>query len=379
MKEQSAPADVLAIVVPREIVNADSVFVTRWIAADGAQVAPGDELCEIETSKTLVTVSAERAGFVRQSAAAGAEVPVGGVLGYLVAEADAAVPGTVRKAAPAEQAAETIRISAKAREKIAALGLDLALFAGRTFVRAEDVDEVAALERASAREDVRGPHRLIPLSPIQRRVARVMEQSVRAIPTVSLERTIDIGRVRERARIIARDSKSVVTEVDVILAAIASACRRFPNFNGYITGDALHVFVRTNVGVAVDVGGDLYLVVVRDASEKRVEAIAKELRSLQYLAHRRRLTQEHMSGGTITLTSMLGRGVHRFHPIPFPEQAAIIGIADPEPGATRSVLTLVFDHRVANGAEAAAFLAAIDQDAQGDVASPTDDSGSQAH
>ena len=57
---------------------------------------------------------------------------------------------------------------------------------------------------------------------------------------------------------------------------------------------------------------------------------------------------------------MLGSGIHRFRPIPYPHQVAIIGLSDCEPDTTRSVLTLVFDHRVANGTQAAAFLAAID-------------------
>jgi pyruvate/2-oxoglutarate dehydrogenase complex dihydrolipoamide acyltransferase (E2) component len=89
-------------------------------------------------------------------------------------------------------------------------------------------------------------------------------------------------------------------------------------------------------------------------------AIAKELRGMQYLAQRRRLTAEHLSGGTITVTSMIGRGIHRFQPIPYPHQAAIVGIADAEPDSTHVSLAIVFDHRVANGAQAAAFLSAID-------------------
>jgi pyruvate dehydrogenase E2 component (dihydrolipoamide acetyltransferase) len=152
----------------------------------------------------------------------------------------------------------------------------------------------------------------------------------------------------------------VVTEVDLLAAAVAQTCVQLPHFNCFVTTDyQLHLFEQVNVGVAVDVEGDLYVVVVKDAAAKSPAAIAKELRGLQYLAQRRRLNAEQLSGGTITVTSMIGRGIHRFQPIPYPHQAAIVGIADSEPDSSRAALTLVFDHRVANGSQAAAFLAAI--------------------
>jgi pyruvate dehydrogenase E2 component (dihydrolipoyllysine-residue acetyltransferase) len=354
-----ALADAQAILVPREIVNADSVYVVRWAVPDGALVETGAALCEIETSKAVVTLEAEQPGYVRHRAAVGDEVPIGGVLGYITAQLDTALPSATPTASAT---AAAVQISAKARQKIEELGLDVALFAGRGFVRERDVLEIAAELQAATqqRDDPRGPFRLEPLGPIQRRVARVMEQSVAAIPAAYLERMIDLAPVRERARALAGTSKIVVTEVDLLVAAVAQACTQFPHFNSFVTTDyQLHRFEQVNVGVAVDVEGDLYVVVVRDAAAKSPAAIAKELRGLQYIAQRRRLSAEQLSGGTITVTSMIGRGIHRFQPIPYPHQAAIIGIADTEPDSTRAALTLVFDHRTANGSQAAAFLAAI--------------------
>ena len=361
MTPPSGPSDAHPILVPREIVNADSVYVVRWAVPDGALVEPGAALCDIETSKAVVTLEAERRGYVRQRAAVGDEVPIGGVLGYVTVQPDTPLPVTSLPAGAPPPAAG--QISAKARQKIEELGLDVTLFAGRGVVRERDVLEVAAQVQAAqpTREDPRGPFHLEPLGPIQLRVARVMEQSVAAIPASYLERTIDVAAVRARARALAQENKSVVTEADLLAAAVARACVQFPHFNSFVTTDyQLHLFEQVHVGVAVDVEGDLYVVVVRDAAQKTAAAIAKELRGLQYLAQRRRLSVEQLSGGTITVTSMIGRGIHRFQPIPYPHQAAIVGIADTEPDSTRAALTLVFDHRVANGSQAAAFLVAID-------------------
>jgi pyruvate dehydrogenase E2 component (dihydrolipoamide acetyltransferase) len=350
------------ILVSREIVNADTVFVVAWLVADGERVEAGTEICEIDTSKAVETIEAERDGFVRQSAAEGDEIEVGGVLGYLTEKADTPLPKPSKivsdKAAPQVAA----RISAKARRLIEELRLDVSLFAGRGVVRESDVRAVAE-EMGGAqqpRQDPRGPFHMDTLSAVQRRVARVMEQSVAAIPASYLERIIDFEPVRKRARNAAAEWKTVVSEVDLLVAAVAEACVEFPHFNAFVTADdQLHVFDQVNVGLAVDVEGDLYVVVVKSAATKSPLEIAKELRGLQYLALRRRLEAKHLAGGTITVTSMIGRGIHRFQPIPYPQQAAIVSIADPDPESDRAALGIVFDHRIANGTQASQFLAKI--------------------
>jgi pyruvate/2-oxoglutarate dehydrogenase complex dihydrolipoamide acyltransferase (E2) component len=356
-----------AIVVPREIVNDDTVFFTEWTAGDGTRVDAAAVVCSIETSKAIVEVESPAAGYVRHKVKAGDEVPVGGTLGWVTATPDAALPDE-KTGAPAATAgdgdAAGSQISAKARRKMTELGLDPSLFAGRANVREKDVLEMAAKVAAEKKpEDPRGAFRLEPLSAIQRRTARVMEQSVASIPSSFLERTIRLGALRERAQQVAAESKGVVTELDLIVAGIAQACRKMPRFNAHVTEDyQLQLFEQVNVGVAMDLAGELYVPILKDAAAKPVAAIAKELRSLLYLTQRKRLEATHLTGGTITVTSMVGKGIQRFMPIPYPQQAAIIGLADPAPDEpSRTALCIVFDHRVCNGSEAAAFLAAVEE------------------
>jgi 2-oxoglutarate dehydrogenase E2 component (dihydrolipoamide succinyltransferase) len=362
-----AAAAVEPILVPREHVNDDTVFVTEWVVGDGAEAASGAVVCNIETSKAIVEVESPGAGFVRHRAKAGDEVPVGGVLGWITAAKDTPLPKDEAKPAAAADggSAESAQISAKARKKMEELGLDPALFAGRKNVREKDVVEMAAQMKsaAAAPDDPRGPSRMQPLSPIQRRTARVMEQSVASIPSSCLERSIDLAALGARAKAIAAESKGVVTELDLIVAGVARACARMPSFNAHVTGDyQLQIFEQVNVGVAMDLDGELYVPIVKDAAGKTTAAIAKELRSLLYLTQRKRLDAAHLTGGTITVTSMMGRGIQRFVPIPYPQQAAIVGLADAPPGdASRTALVIVFDHRICNGSEAAKFLAAVEE------------------
>ena len=358
-------APVEPILVPREHVNDDSVFVTEWAVAEGARVEAGTVVCSIETSKAIVEIEAPAAGFVRQRARNGDEVPIGGVLGWVSATADAPLPDAQPHRS---EGSEPGQISAKARRKIEELGLDPALFAGKTNVREKDVVEMAAKVAAAAggaTDDPRGPSRLEPLGAVQRRTARVMEQSVASIPASYLERSIDLETLRARAKAIAQASGAVVTELDLVVWAVARACvePRFNAFNAHMAEHyQLQIFEQVNVGVAMDLDGELYVPVLRNAATKEVAAIAKELRSLLYLTQRRRLEASHLAGGTITVTSMLGRGIQRFLPIPYPQQAAIVALADPERGTgERTALAIVFDHRVANGSAAAAFLAKVEE------------------
>lgn len=344
--------------VPRESVNADSVYVVGWLVPDRAQVEPGTPVCEVETSKAVFTVEADQAGFLRHRADVGDEVAIGGILGYITAQADAPLPVDAADAAP--PTAGAVRFSAKAKALIAQLGLDETTFAGRGFVRERDVLEAAAARGSAAPEDPRGAFQLEPLGPVQRRVARVMEQSAATIPVAYMERVVEFQALRDRAQQAMQQANVFVTPVDLLVAAVARAAAQHPRFNASLTPEyRLRQYTAVHVGMAVDVEHDLYVVVVRDAAVKPIEVIARELRSLQYLAQRRRLTVDHLTGGTITVTSMLGRGVHRFQPIPYPEQTAIVGLCDPAPGTTQAMVTLGFDHRAANGSQAAQFLAAV--------------------
>lgn len=347
-----------AIRVPKEVFNADTAFLIEWLVEDTAEVKPGVQLCEIETSKSTIRIEAERDGFLRQRVEAGSEVPVGGVLGYLSQAPDTPLPEP-RRGTGSRPSGDT-RISAKARDMIDQLHLDVALFDGKGLVRESDVLEIAGIARTSGLGDPRGSSHSRPLSPVQRRVAMAMQQSVSSVPAAYLERVIDLAPVKARVRQVMEEQHSMVTVLDAVIYAVSRAPGESSRFNGFLEDSfQLRVFDKVHVGLALNVDEDLFMAVVRDASQKSLVEIATELRGLEYQAHRRRLTTENSVGGTVTVTSMLGRGVHRFKPILYPEQSIIVGICDSELSDDHATLTLGFDHRVANGAQAADFLSAI--------------------
>ena len=282
--------------VPKEVFNADSVFLVEWLVDNGSSVEPGSSLCEIETSKSTVVVEAEQGGYVRQVAKVGEEVDVGGILGYVTRRPDTSIPSSAVKG---DGDSAGPRISAKAQMLIDRLGLDVSLFGDRALVREKDVFEFIEGDASGAAvvADPRGSSTVRSLGPVQRRVAILMERSA-VIPVSYLEKTIDLEPVRTAASEASKANHNMVTVLDALVAAVAQTCPGFPQFNGFLNSEyQLRSFDAVHVALAVEVERDLFVVVVRDAATKEVGTIAKELRGLEYKAHRRRLDAAEMVGG----------------------------------------------------------------------------------
>jgi len=141
--------------VPRENVNDDSVRLVRWLVADGAELRPGMPVVELETSKSVVEVEATAAGRLQILLQAGAQVPVGDVLGVIGGDAPAASGIGAAGASPAMPARSTSpastagaatvappggsTVSAKARRLMDEHGIDDSVFAHLPLVRESDV------------------------------------------------------------------------------------------------------------------------------------------------------------------------------------------------------------------------------------------------
>ena len=140
--------------VPRETVNDDIVTIASWRRDDGARVRRGECIVEIETSKAVLEVEAEADGYLQILHPRGAEVPIGELIGRLLAEPPAAAAPApsqpAERAVPVGGSHPETAISKKAQRLIDEYGLDPASFAGRGLIRESDV--IRHLERTRGRE-----------------------------------------------------------------------------------------------------------------------------------------------------------------------------------------------------------------------------------
>ena len=153
---------------------------------------------------------------------------------------------------------------------------------------------------------------------------------------------------------------------DLLAKASACALRRFPYMNARLNGDVIEQLAQVNIGIAVDAERGLYVPVIRDVDQKDLQTIGREFRQRVEQVRSGKISLENLSGGTFTITNLGMYDVDGFTPVINLPEAAILGVGRIAPRAVvvdgkivvrhMMVLSLVFDHRLVDGAPAAQFL-----------------------
>ena len=200
----------------------------------------------------------------------------------------------------------------------------------------------------------------IPLEGMRRVIAERMVASLREAAQLTLTREVDVTET-------ARRREPEISPTAIVIQAAARALANHRILNSSLVGEIIHVWDRRHVGVAVALqGGGLVVPVIREAEGKDVRRLSAEIAELARRAELGQLTQEEVTGGTFTVTNLGMYGVDAFTPILNPPEVAVLGIGRwvDKPAAldgkivirTMGVLSLTVDHRVVDGAPAAAFL-----------------------
>jgi pyruvate dehydrogenase E2 component (dihydrolipoamide acetyltransferase) len=231
----------------------------------------------------------------------------------------------------------------------------------------------AAGVEAAASQDVRtakGQTTSEPLTRMQQTIARRMAESKATIPDFALQADVEMEEcVRLRGELKRISSQDAPTYNDMVVKAAALALREHPRANGSYKDAALQLHSRVNVGVAVAAQDALVVPTVFDADVKALGEIARETRALAVRVREATITPPELGGGTFTVSNLGMYGIKSFTAIINPPQAAILSVGaveqrpvvrDGELLARHTMtLTLVCDHRILYGANAAEFLARI--------------------
>ncbi|MDA0835435.1 MAG: 2-oxo acid dehydrogenase subunit E2 [Planctomycetota bacterium] len=162
-----------------------------------------------------------------------------------------------------------------------------------------------------------------------------------------------------------------VTMTAAAVKAVVTMLKAFPQFNASYDSQSNELVLKHyyNIGVAVDTDAGLVVPVIRDADHKTILQIAEELASLAQKARDRKLDMKEMQGGSFTITNLGGIGGTYFTPIVNYPEVAILGMSrsrwqmevingQPTPRLMLP-LSLSYDHRVINGADAARFISRL--------------------
>jgi pyruvate dehydrogenase E2 component (dihydrolipoamide acetyltransferase) len=360
----------VSIVMPALEMAQETGKIISWLKKEGDSIAKGDALAEIETDKVVLEIEAPADGLLAGvKAAAGDVVPVGQTIAWIVAPGEQP-PVETASAAPAartmteqprpasapvsRQEAPEARVSPKARRMAKELGVDLTKVQGTGpggTISGEDVEAAAKLPPAPAA-----------LSSIARLMAERTTQSWTTAPHFFLVREIDASGL-----LTAREKHGkAITHTDLLVALVARALVKHPKMNASWTGSAIRLNPNVNVSIAIAVKDGVVGAVIPNADTASLADISAKRQDLAERARAGRLHPPDVTGGTFTISNLGMFGVDAFSAIITPPQAAVLAvgrIADrvvPVNGqpAIRPILTMTLssDHRVVDGAQAAAFL-----------------------
>ncbi len=344
--------------------------VARWLVAEGAEIGEDDPLVEIQTDKATVDIPSPYAGTVlRILVPAGEVVPVGTEL-VLIGDPDETTserasdtlsqaparpdePGSVANNDVSQASGAPTRVQATpiVRRIAQELGVDLESIAGSGpggRITEADVRGAAAGGGEGRREPLRGVRRVI---------AEHMTRAHREVPPVTWVEECDFEGV------------PLDRLLPLVVKASAESLAEFPELNARLDGDAIVYLDRYDVGIAVQTDEGLVVPVVRAADTKSADELAAEIADLAERARAGSLAAEELRGSTFTVTSA-GKlaGLFQTPIVNYPE-VAILSIGRVAPRAVvrdgevavrqTGTIAITFDHRVVDGARAAAFGLAV--------------------
>jgi len=386
----------------------------RYFKAPGEPVNAGEPLYEVETEKVLYIVEAPGSGtFASWLHEEGATVECGGLVAVIAEPGEDASTIAAKfadtKTAPvaasiqvraarqstsspnnqtpgageSRPTADSRRpISPVARKLATELGVNLDAVTGTGpggRVTREDIER-AAQSRPQATDSVQtrqfetqptggaiSQATSVPLRGIRKVIATRMHQSLRDTAQLTISSEVDVtAAVELRTRL---TGEFAFTYTDMLIQAAARALRHHPRMNSRLSDDAILILPEINVGMAVALDEGLIVPVVRNADKASLREVAASTRSLGERARAGKLAIEDVSGATFTITNLGTWGVDAFTPILNIGETGILGVGRivEKPVVyhgeivKRAMLTLslTFDHRVIDGAPAAAFLQTV--------------------
>jgi pyruvate dehydrogenase E2 component (dihydrolipoamide acetyltransferase) len=347
--------------------------VARWLVTEGQELAEDDPLVEIQTDKTTVEIPSPAAGTVtRILVGEGEVVPVGTVLVVIggtgasepAAPAPAATPSANDEPAAGRLSVPVTQSRVQAtpivRRIAQELGVDLASLSGtgpngritENDVRSSGGGDLVRQEHKVSEGRV-SEGRREPVRGMRRQIVEHLTRSHREVPAVTFVEECDFTGV---------DVKQLLP---LVLKATAASLQAFPELNSRLEGDEIVYLERFDIGVAVQTEQGLVVPVVRGCDMGSPDELGVEVARLADAARAGTLKPEELRGGTFTVTSAGKLGGLLVTPLVNHPEVGILGVhrIGPRPVVidgeivVRQIgnVSVTFDHRVVDGARAAAF------------------------
>lgn len=366
----------------------EDATITSWAVAVGDTVELNQVLCTVETNKAAVEIPSPYAGVVTElGGAEGQTLAVGAVLVRIATDASAAAASepTVDEPTPEEPKAQapqrkpvlvgygadadldTTRRRPRAKPRVRKLAADLHV--DLTGVAPSGPNGIVTRQDVLASAHRTGDADLIPVSGVQAEMARRMSVSRKEIPDAHASVEVDCAELL-RVRDTLAGADATVTPFVLTLRLLTIALRHHREFNAtWVSaerGASVHLHESVHLGIGVATSRGLLVPVVRDAERLSTRDLAWAVDGQIRSARDGTLKPVELHGSTFTVSNFGALGLDEGVPVINYPEAAILGMGTLKPRAVvrdgavvarpTMTLTCAFDHRIADGAGAAAFL-----------------------
>ncbi len=392
-----------SVVMPALEMAQETGKLIAWRKKEGDRVTKGEPLLEVETDKAVLEIEAPANGILAGiKASAGADIPVGQTIAWIVAPGEKPPAEDDAQGAPAARASSATqtqtktktesvaasvsiapaasrgaaRISPKARRLAKELGVDITTLRGSGAdgeILAADVQAVSAPPTSSSTTASKEGGKVEIPSSIGRLMAERTTQSWTTVPHFFVSREVEasaLNAYREGVVAVTERTHGVrITHTDLLVALVARVLLKHPRLNASWSAEGIRLHDHVNVAVAIAVDDGVVAAVIPNAHKANLAEIAMQRREAAERARAGKLRPADISDATFTISNLGMYKVDAFSAIITPPQAAILAVGaitdrvvaiEGKPAVSPMMtLTLSCDHRVTDGARAALFLNAL--------------------
>lgn len=393
------------VVMPKLGMAMKEGTVSIWNKQVGDPVVKGELIASINSEKIEMEIESPAEGTVLEIIVPeGQGVPPGTVICYIggageqiakveqnleTAKTEVAATATITKQ-PQPSASKAsngrLKISPVARKMAEAAGLDLNMIQGTGpggRITKEDVqqaiDGACSVESPAEKETVNSPAdsveqvQKLPVTGMRKVIAERMQESLQNSAQLTLTMKVDVTDLMDLQKQISETvqthHETKLTVTDFVARAVILSLQQHKEMNSAYMDDQIHVFNHVHLGMAVALEKGLVVPVIRNAQNESLVQLAKNIKILAQRARNGQLGSDEMKGSTFTISNLGAYGVEHFTPILNSPEAGILGVGAAydtpvfkgEELQRRTILplSLTFDHRVLDGAPAAAFLRTV--------------------
>ncbi|MGE7893745.1 dihydrolipoamide acetyltransferase family protein [Bacillus cereus] len=383
------------VVMPKLGMAMKEGIITSWNIKAGDNVAKGEPIASINSEKIETEIEAPADGTVLDIAVSEDEgVPPGTVICYIgkpnekveMQESTHVVEEktfnievqNVQNQEPngKEVAKQRIKISPVAKKISKSENLDIKVLVGTgPGGRITKADVLKALEVRGIVPEIseQEESKAIPVTGMRKAIANRMHASLQNSAQLTLTMKVDVTDLvalhKEIAQVVQKRYDNKLTITDFVSHAVVLALGEHKEMNSAYIGDAIHQFEHVHLGMAVALEKGLVVPAIRFANNLSLVELSKEIKNVAQKARAGSLSSDDMHGTTFTISNLGSFGIEYFTPVLNTPETGILGV-----GAIEHVpvykgkklkkgsmlpLSLTFDHRVLDGAPAAAFLRTI--------------------